>query len=64
MGGSDSFAEYVNQVVGASRLSLETGELRAFLWENGGPLIDLKTLIPADSALNLVGAERINDRIV
>ena len=37
-------------------------QARAFLWENGGPMIDLKTLIPADSALNVVSAERINDR--
>jgi probable HAF family extracellular repeat protein len=62
--GVTSSAHHINskgQVVGASKLSFETGELRAFLWENGGPMIDLRTLIPADSALNLVGAERIND---
>src|SRR6266699_190455 len=63
--GVTSSAHHINskgQVVGASKVSFETGELRAFLWEDGGPMIDLNTLIPADSALNLVGAERINDR--
>ena len=46
---------------GASRLSFETGEARAFLWENSGPIIDLNTRIPAGSALKLVYAFSIND---
>jgi probable HAF family extracellular repeat protein len=34
----------------------------AFLWQQGGPMIDLNTLIPADSAMYLFGAQNINDR--
>jgi probable HAF family extracellular repeat protein len=34
----------------------------AFLWEHGEPMIDLNTLIPADSAMYLFGAQNINDR--
>jgi probable HAF family extracellular repeat protein len=35
---------------------------RAWLWENGGPMVDLNTLIPAGSRLRLVEAQYINDR--
>ena len=51
-------AYYVNsrgQVVGTSENTdlcrIPTGE-HAFLWENGGPMIDLNSLIPAGSSLN------------
>jgi probable HAF family extracellular repeat protein len=63
--GITSSAEFINskgQVVGASRVSFEPSRASAFLWENGGPMVDLNTLIPADSALHLVFAEYINDR--
>jgi probable HAF family extracellular repeat protein len=63
--GQTSFAHGINskgQVVGASRVSFETGEVRAFLWENGGPMIDLNTLVPANSSLHLDYALSINDR--
>ena len=63
--GQTSFAHGINskgQIVGASRVSFETGEVRAFLWENGGPMIDLNTLIPANSSLHLDYALSINDR--
>jgi hypothetical protein len=33
----------------------------AFLWEDGGPMVDLNTLIPADSSLTLTYAVAIND---
>jgi probable HAF family extracellular repeat protein len=36
--------------------------LHAFLWEKGGPMIDLNTLIPPDSSLTLTNAISINDR--
>jgi len=36
--------------------------LHAFLWENGGPVVDLNSLIPSNSSLQLVNAEDINDR--
>ena len=34
----------------------------AFLWESGGPMVDLNTLIPPGSALQLAQALNINDR--
>jgi probable HAF family extracellular repeat protein len=67
-GDSCSNAYSVNsrdQVVGTSEdqqlCSIPTGE-RAFLWENGGPMVDLNTLIPAGSSLELTFAFAINDR--
>jgi probable HAF family extracellular repeat protein len=36
--------------------------LGAFLWENGGPMVDLNTLIPPNSSLLLTNAIDINDR--
>ena len=63
--GITSFAHGINskgQVVGASRVSPVPSQISAFLWEKGGPMIDLNTLIPANSSLHLVVARRINDR--
>jgi probable HAF family extracellular repeat protein len=48
------------QIVGASGVC--QGGVHAFLWENGGPMIDLNTRTPADSGLQLVYALSINDR--
>jgi probable HAF family extracellular repeat protein len=36
--------------------------LHAFLWENGGPMIDLNTFVPLGSDLRLTAASTINDR--
>jgi probable HAF family extracellular repeat protein len=33
----------------------------AFLWEDGGPLVDLNTLVPPNSGLYLAEAQQIND---
>jgi len=67
-GDSCSLAYQVNsrgQVVGTSEdqalCLVPTGE-HAFLWEHGGPMVDLNTLIPHGSALQLVFAFAINDR--
>jgi probable HAF family extracellular repeat protein len=67
-GDSCSLAYQVNsrgQVVGTSEdqalCLVPTGE-HAFLWEHGGPMVDLNTLIPPGSALQLVFAFAINDR--
>jgi probable HAF family extracellular repeat protein len=64
--GSTSFAEAINakgQVVGRSRIGAPTSPLQhAFLWAHGGPMIDLNTLISANSSLLLVDAAYINDR--
>jgi len=62
--GLTSYAHAISasgQVVGASRMADGT-TVHAFLWENGGPMIDLNTLIPANSSLTLVFAETINKR--
>jgi probable HAF family extracellular repeat protein len=64
--GSTSHAEAVNsrgQVVGRSRLGAPSTILQhAFLWEEGGPMLDLNTLIPAGSGWELIDAYNINDR--
>jgi probable HAF family extracellular repeat protein len=65
--GDNSHATAINskgQVVGAFYISGRTEPpLRhAFLWEKGGPMVDLNTLIPANSGLELVTAENINER--
>lgn len=64
---SSSNAYYVNsrgQVVGTSEdrahMLLGVGE-HAFLWEDGGPMVNLNTLIPAGSSLALTYAVAIND---
>jgi probable HAF family extracellular repeat protein len=48
------------QIVGGS--SDCTNFLHAFLWEEGGPMIDLNTVIPPGSGLQLTNALNINDR--
>ena len=50
------------QVTGSSRIDDTIGNNRAFLWENGGPMVDLNTLIPQNSPLTLVWASNINDQ--
>jgi len=64
--GSTSHATTINskgQIVGRSRIGPANSSLQhAFLWENGGPIIDLNTLIPPNSPLLLTDAEYINDR--
>jgi probable HAF family extracellular repeat protein len=49
------------QVVGGSQDCANTF-LHAFLWEDGGPIIDLNTFVPASSNLTLTLATLINDR--
>jgi probable HAF family extracellular repeat protein len=50
-----------HQIVGASRIDDTPGNVRAFLWENGGPIVDLNSLVPASSSLLLAYAVNIND---
>ena len=62
--GITSAAHGINskgQVIGASKTSLVPSQASAFLWEKGGPMIDLNTLIPPNSPLHLLFAEHIND---
>jgi probable HAF family extracellular repeat protein len=66
--GFTSFAHANNnagQVVGASRIqpgSNSSAIIHAWLWENGGPMVDLNDLIPANSSLVLEYADYMNDR--
>jgi probable HAF family extracellular repeat protein len=56
-------ANWINekrQIVGNS--SDCTTALHAILWEDGGPAVDLNTLIPPNSGLQLVNALDINDQ--
>jgi probable HAF family extracellular repeat protein len=49
-----------DQVVGISNPYCDFTVARAFLWDHG-TMVDLNTLVPADSTLHLVYAEAIND---
>ena len=64
--GGNSYAAAITskgQIVGSSELGVPTSTLpHAFLWEHGGPMIDLNTLVPANSRLQLMTAFNINDR--
>jgi probable HAF family extracellular repeat protein len=69
-GDSCSYAASINshgQIVGTSETEefchteVSTGH-HAFLWEKGGPMIDLNELIPPGASLNLTYAFAINDR--
>ncbi|MGP0096037.1 MAG: hypothetical protein ACLPHI_03300 [Terriglobales bacterium] len=50
------------QMVGASAGTCPYTTIRAFLWENGGTMVDLNALIPPDSGLYLTNGYVINDR--
>jgi probable HAF family extracellular repeat protein len=50
------------QIVGNSIPCDVDGPSRPFLWENGGPMVDLNTLIPPDSGIVLNEAEIVNER--
>jgi probable HAF family extracellular repeat protein len=63
--GGTSHAEGINsagQIVGRSKPAPDSPIQHAFLWENGGPMVDLNTLIPANSPLLLEEGGNINDR--
>jgi probable HAF family extracellular repeat protein len=63
--GKTSNAHNINssgQIVGASVIN-DAGELRPFLWENGGPMVDLTTLVPPHPGVHLDGGDSfLNDR--
>jgi probable HAF family extracellular repeat protein len=63
LNGCASAAHAINakgQVVGPT-FSCDGTDVRAFLWEHGS-MVDLNTLIPSDSSLELANASDINDR--
>jgi probable HAF family extracellular repeat protein len=60
----DSQANSINsrgQVVGAS-FELNGPDLHGFVWEHGGPMVDLNTLVPPGSSVFVPNAIGINDR--
>jgi probable HAF family extracellular repeat protein len=63
--GGSSHAEGINsqsQLVGRSKPTPDSPVQHAFLWENGGPMVDLNTLVPENSSLLLEEGGNINDR--
>ena len=63
--GATSHAEGINsagQIVGRSKPTPDSPVQHAFIWENGGPMVDLNTLIAGDSPLLLEEGGNINDR--
>jgi probable HAF family extracellular repeat protein len=61
--GQTSFALFVNpeeQVVGVSKIN--DGSVRPFLWEKGGPIVDLNTLVSPQSDIRVMEPYDINDR--
>jgi probable HAF family extracellular repeat protein len=64
-GDACSGAQVINserQVVGVSDMKCDGNVLHAFLWEKGGPAVDLNTLVSHGSGLQLTYATDINDR--
>ncbi len=62
-GDGCSVAYHINaggQVVGTSGDGCN--EVHAFLWQRGGPMMDLNDLVPSGSGLVLTAGEFINDR--
>jgi probable HAF family extracellular repeat protein len=51
-----------DQVVGVSNPQCGSDEATAFLWERGGPMIDLNAFVPRESDLHLRAGATINDR--
>jgi len=51
-----------DQVVGISGPDCGFAEANAFLWERGGPMIDLNAFVPPSSDLHLRAGATINDR--
>jgi probable HAF family extracellular repeat protein len=50
------------QIVGASSQTPDFTAKRAFLWERGGPMLDLNALVISNSGVQLVNAFDINSR--
>jgi len=65
-GDTASFAFTINASGQVAGVSVPPGgdcdSAHAFLWENGGPMVDLESLIPGGSSLRLTEPETINDR--
>jgi probable HAF family extracellular repeat protein len=62
-GDFSAYANHINskrQIVGSSHSI--AGSAHAFLWEDGGPIIDLNTVIASGSGVRLTNALFINER--
>jgi probable HAF family extracellular repeat protein len=57
----DAAINSAGQIVGDSLGSDCNTRLHAFLWERGGPMVDLNSLIPDGSSLHMVWGLAIND---
>ncbi len=51
-----------DQVVGISHSQCGADDANAFLWERGGPIVDLNAFVPPGSDLHLRAGATINDR--
>jgi len=54
-------ANSVGQIVGATLAVCNVETTRPFLWENGGPMVDLNTLVLASAGAVLYEADNINE---
>jgi probable HAF family extracellular repeat protein len=61
-GDVNSNAIVVNEGLAVGVSFDASGNVRSFLWENGGPMVDLSTLIPPSSVLQLLAPFAINKR--
>ena len=61
-GMTDSIAHGINQEGKVVGTSYNATESHAFLWTNGGGIVKLDTLLPANSGWQLVEARGINDK--
>jgi probable HAF family extracellular repeat protein len=60
---SDAYAiNSAGSIVGLDCDSLECQSMKAFLWENSGPMVDLNALVYPPSTLHVYWAVYINDR--
>jgi probable HAF family extracellular repeat protein len=60
--GSEAYSiNSKGQIVGGT-FPFGGGDLRGFLWENGGPMVDLNTLLVQPTTMYVNGALIINDR--
>jgi len=61
--GSEAYSiNSQGQVVGDTRDPSTDTFLRAFLWEDGGPMVDLNNLVPPNSGVQLVKGLYVNER--
>jgi probable HAF family extracellular repeat protein len=60
--GSNAFGINSRRQIVGNLLDNNGNEISAFLWEDGGPMVDLNTLIPPNSGVQLTKGLYVNDR--